>query len=65
MLKKSRLKSIRKDNNLFNNWSKENGNDWQDYFKVVSPARAVHDLRSAKISPWVIISKRNWRRIIN
>lgn len=35
-------------------WSEESGNDWQDYFKSVSPSRAVHDLRSAKISPWVL-----------
>jgi hypothetical protein len=27
---------------------------WQDYFKEVSSARAVHDIRSAKISPWMI-----------
>ena len=35
-------------------WGKENNNDWQNYFTDVSPARAVHDLRSAKVSPWVL-----------
>jgi len=28
--------------------------DWQEYFKVVSTPRAVHDIRSAKISPWLL-----------
>lgn len=27
---------------------------WQDYFSMVSANRAVHDMRSGKISPWVI-----------
>lgn len=35
-------------------WSAENKIDWQDYFKKVSTPRAVHDIRSAKISPWLI-----------
>ena len=35
-------------------WSAENKIDWQDYFKEVSTPRAVHDIRSAKISPWLI-----------
>ena len=35
-------------------WSEENDKDLQTYFKDVSPSRAVHDIRAAKISPWVI-----------
>ncbi len=35
-------------------WSEDNNCDWQEYFKVVSTPRAVHDIRSAKISPWLI-----------
>ena len=35
-------------------WGEENNEPWQDYFVKVSPNRAVHDLRSAKISPWVV-----------
>ena len=35
-------------------WGKENNKPWQDYFKEVTSARAVHDIRSAKISPWMI-----------
>jgi hypothetical protein len=35
-------------------WAENTGNDWQDYFIKVSTNRAVHDIRSAKISPWVI-----------
>jgi hypothetical protein len=35
-------------------WAKDTENDWQNYFGEVSPSRAVHDIRSAKISPWVL-----------
>jgi hypothetical protein len=35
-------------------WSADTGNEWQDYFKKVSTNRAVHDIRSAKVSPWVL-----------
>ena len=35
-------------------WADDNSCDWQEYFKVVSTPRAVHDIRSAKISPWLI-----------
>lgn len=35
-------------------WSTETGSDWQDYFRVVSTPRAVHDIRSGRISPWLL-----------
>lgn len=35
-------------------WSTESGEPWQDYFRVVSTPRAVHDIRSARISPWLL-----------
>ncbi len=35
-------------------WGEENNEPWQDYFEKVSPSRAVYDLRSAKISPWIL-----------
>ena len=35
-------------------WVDDNSTDWQEYFKVVSTPRAVHDIRSAKISPWLL-----------
>ena len=35
-------------------WSEETDNKWKDYFTEVSPSRAVHDIRSAKVSPWII-----------
>ena len=35
-------------------WSKENDIPWQDYFRQVSGSRGVYDLRSGKISPWLL-----------
>ena len=48
------LKALERTIIYFNKWSEESDNDWQDYFKVVTPARAVHDIRSAKVSPWIL-----------
>lgn len=35
-------------------WAQENHQEWSEYFRVVSTNRAVHDIRAAKVSPWVI-----------
>lgn len=35
-------------------WSEESNLDWTEYFKEVSTPRAVYDIRSAKISPWML-----------
>lgn len=35
-------------------WAAENNTDWCDYFRTVSANRAVHDIRSAKVSPWAL-----------
>ena len=35
-------------------WGKDNEKEYFEYFKEVSTPRAVHDIRSAKVSPWVI-----------
>lgn len=37
-------------------WSKESGNTWNQYFDVVNPNVAVFHICSGKISPWVIYS---------
>lgn len=48
------MKALERNILYLNKWSTESNNDWTEYFVKVSPARAVHDIRSAKISPWVI-----------
>jgi len=48
------MKALERTIMYLSKWSDESKNIWQDYFKLVSPARAVHDIRSAKISPWVL-----------
>ena len=48
------LKALERNVIYLSEWGTENNCDWQDYFKLVSSARAVHDLRSAKISPWLL-----------
>jgi hypothetical protein len=35
-------------------WAEDNNAEWVNYFRQVSTSRAVHDLRSGKISPWFL-----------
>ena len=48
------MKALERTIIYLDSWGKEHNKPWQDYFKEVSSARAVHDIRSAKISPWMI-----------
>ena len=54
MRKETGLRALERTVVYLSKWSEETDNDWQSYFELVSPSRAVHDIRSAKISPWVI-----------
>lgn len=48
------MKALERTIIYLTSWSEDTGNAWNDYFFKVSPARAVHDIRAAKISPWVL-----------
>lgn len=48
------IRALERTIKYLDSWGKENNADWQDYFRVVSTPRAVHDIRSAKVSPWVL-----------
>ena len=52
--KESGLRALERNVIYLSTWGEENDCDWQDYFDTVSSARAVYDLRSAKISPWLL-----------
>lgn len=45
-------------------WSEETELKWQDYFTNVSPSRAVHDIRAAKVSPWVIYLSQTGNKLL-
>ena len=48
------MKALERTIMYLDTWAKENNKPWQNYLKDVTAARAVHDMRSAKISPWMI-----------
>jgi hypothetical protein len=52
--KETGVRALERSIMYLDSWGKENNTDWQEYFKVVSAPRAVYDLRSAKISPWLL-----------
>mgnify|MGYP003983022077 FL=1 len=48
------LKALERTIMYLSEWAKDNNKDYSEYFKEVSTPRAVHDIRSAKVSPWVM-----------
>ena len=52
--KESGLRALERNVIYLSKWAEEHQYEWQEYFVKVSPARAVYDIRSAKISPWLL-----------
>lgn len=52
--KETGLRALERSIIYLDAWSQDTGNEWQSYFEKVSTHRAVHDIRSAKISPWLL-----------
>lgn len=48
------LKAMERSIIYLSSWGEEHQVDWQEYFKKVSAARAVYDIRAGKISPWLL-----------
>lgn len=52
--KETGLRALERNIIYLAEWAEDNSAEWQEYFKIVSTPRAVHDIRSAKISPWLL-----------
>ena len=52
--KESGMRALERNVMYLAKWAEEHECVWQTYFAEVSPNRAVHDIRSAKISPWLL-----------
>lgn len=52
--KESGMRALERNIIYLSKWAEENECMWQEYFTKVSPSRAVYDIRSAKISPWLL-----------
>jgi len=48
------MKALERTITYLAKWSEETDQDWNKYFEVVTTPRAVHDIRAAKVSPWVL-----------
>ena len=48
------LKALERTIIYMSKWGEEHNQAWQTYFVNVSPSRAVYDIRSGKVSPWVL-----------
>lgn len=48
------MRALERTITYFATWAEENDTDFNQYFRTVSTPRAVHDIRSAKVSPWVL-----------
>lgn len=45
-------------------WAEENSSDWTEYFKCISPNRAVWHIKDGKISPWLLLNCRNGKEML-
>lgn len=52
--KETGLRALERSIIYLTEWSEESGIEWNKYFTEVSTSRAVHDIRSSKISPWLL-----------
>ena len=48
------MRALERTITYFATWAEENDTDLNQYFRTVSTPRAVHDIRSARVSPWVL-----------
>jgi hypothetical protein len=48
------LRALERNILYLSEWSTESGLPWNEYFTSVTTPRAVYDIRSAKISPWLL-----------
>jgi hypothetical protein len=48
------MRALERTITYFATWAEENDTDFNQYFRIVSANRAVHDIRSARVSPWVL-----------
>lgn len=48
------LRALERNILYLSEWSAESGHAWNEYFQHVTTPRAVYDIRSAKISPWLL-----------
>ena len=52
--KESGMRALERNIMYLAKWGDENNQPWQNYFKEVTASRGVYDIRSAKISPWLL-----------
>lgn len=63
--KETGMRALERNIIYLSQWADETNNTWQSYFTKVSPARAVHDIRAAKISPWLIYLSGTGDQLLN
>lgn len=52
--KETGLRALERTILYFNEWAANTAQPWNRYFVEVNTSRAVHDIRSARVSPWVL-----------
>jgi hypothetical protein len=64
VMKEPGLKALERTILYLAEWEADTGNAWNTYFQEISTNRAVHDIRAAKISPWVIYLSESGRELM-
>lgn len=50
---------------FMNEWAEKNNKQWYEYFDAINANRAVFDICSGKISPWVLYSSEKAQKMID
>jgi hypothetical protein len=50
------VKALERNILLMEQWARDTGEDWTDFFRLVSPALATKWIKSGRLSPWLLFT---------
>lgn len=64
IFKESASTAIERSLSFMQEWADSKKEPWNYYFRSVTSARAVHDIKEGKISPWIILNCKSGRAML-
>lgn len=62
--KETGLRALERTVIYFSEWGTDHETSWNQYFREVTANRAVHDIRSAKVSPWALYLSQSGEQLL-
>jgi hypothetical protein len=57
-------KALERNVLLMQSWANETKKPWTDFFKEISPSRAVDYIRAGRLSPWVLYNSKSGKELL-